>query len=156
MLHYHLHKIELIQSSQNKIHNKPISKTPFSHTYSAQQPAQPPNFHFHKNTQPPLNKAKSPNPRTLISTKSFKLWIKLQHHNTDPYNPDTQPNNNQQESSQIRLKSEPGNESKIRDCLGDIPETREADSKKSKNLSRILEKQTLSSPDSIRFCEREP
>jgi hypothetical protein len=57
----------------------------------------------------------------------------------------------QQQSSQIRLKSEPGNESKIRDCLGDLPEAREADSKKSKNLSRILEKQTLSSPDSIRF-----
>ncbi len=48
-----------------------------------------------------------------------------------------------------------GNGKKTRDCLGDLPEAREAESKESKNLSRILEKQTLSSSDLIRFGERE-
>ena len=86
MLHYHLHKIELIQSSQNKIHNKPISKTPFSHTYSAQQQAQPSNFHFHKNTAT-FKKGKIPklqNPNQYKKFQTLNQTTTSQHRSVQP------------------------------------------------------------------------
>jgi hypothetical protein len=90
-----------------------------------------------------------------VCTEEAIVFQREKSNNNNPVPRYTTQQQHQQQSLQIRLKSEPEMGKKNRDCLGDLPEAREADSKESKNLSRILEKQTLSSSDLIRFGERE-
>ena len=150
---------EFIQSSKIKIHNKPISKTPFffSHSSNPQITISNKTLHHNKNKVSKIAKTQNPNQQKVPKFESnyyitsFPKPIRTNHH----HHPDTQHNNNKQNNKARRFKynrSLEKGKKKIKELL-----IKGIYQKPIQNLSRILEKQTpllLSPLDSIGFGER--
>ena len=151
---------EFIQNSQIKIHNKPISKTPFFFL-TAQTPQitiSSKTLHHNNNKVSKIPKAQNPNKQKVPKFESnyyitsFSKPIRTNHH----HHPDTQHNNNKQNNKARRSENNRSLENgkkKIRELL-----IKGIYQKPIQNLSWILKKQTplLPSPlDLIGFGERE-
>ena len=96
---------EFIQSSQIKIHNKPISKTPFfSHSSNLQITISNKTLHHNNNKVSKIPKAQNPNQQKVPKFESnyyitsFPKPIRTNHH----HHPDTQHNNNKQNNKACR------------------------------------------------------
>ena len=150
---------EFIQSSKIKIHNKPISKTPFFFL-TAQTPQitiSNKTLYHNNNKVSKIPKAQNPNQQKVPKFESnyyitnFPKPIHTNHH----HHPNTQHNNNKQNNKAHRFeynRSLEKGKKKFREQL-----IKGIYQKLIQNLSWILEKQTplLPSPlDSIGFGER--
>ena len=99
---------EFIQSSKIKIHNKPISKTPFffffSHSSKPQITISNKTLHHNNNKVSKIPKAQNPNQQKVPKFESnyyitsFPKPIHTNHH----HHPDTQHNNNKQNNKAHR------------------------------------------------------
>ena len=99
---------EFIQTNKIKIHNKPISKTPFffSHCSNPQITISNKTLHHNNNKVSKIPKAQNPNQQKVPKFESnyyitsFPKLIRTNHH----HHPDTQHNNNKQNNKACRSK----------------------------------------------------